>query len=146
MDSGLRVRAGWGDEFGLRHGQGITLAEARVIDHDAGPVVDVSDGEEWRTLAGSRIVSSSIHWQGIDDAIRGNLFAGIAIHADHFTRYDYPQSLELVLETAEPVYVSAARLRTDGRADLFTNHLLVVAGRKNLEALGLRPPDPNPRR
>src|SRR5262245_50952843 len=50
-----RVRVGWGDDFGLRHGQGVTLSEVKTIDRDAGEVEDVSDSEAWRDLIGTEI-------------------------------------------------------------------------------------------
>lgn len=141
-ESGVRFRIGWGDDFGLHHGWGVTIGETRVIDRDAGVLEDVSGHAAWRTLIGSRITSAAVQWQSIRDAIRGNLFTSIAIGADHFTRRDFPQTIELLFDGGAAVFVAAARIGEEGRAEVFTNNLLVVFGSESRDALGLRPLTP----
>jgi hypothetical protein len=72
----------------------------------------------------------------VRDALRSSFSVMVAVHGDHITRADYPQTLELAFDGAEPAYVSAARLTPEG-AEGFTNHLLVLFGRPQLEAHGL---------
>lgn len=125
-ESGRRFRFGWADELGLHHGHGIALSEVRVLDRDAGPLTEV-------TWPRRRITGASVLWRNIYDSMRGGFLVGIG--GDHLRRQDYPQSIQLDLD-GEPIFVSAARL-TDEGAQGFTNHLLVLFSRGELERLGL---------
>jgi hypothetical protein len=125
--SGRKFRFGWADELGLHHGHGITLSEVRVFDRDAGPLTEV-------TWPRTRIGAASVLWRNIDDSMRGGFLVGIG--ADYLRRQDYPQSIQLDLDGGGQIFVSAARLTEDG-AQGFTNHLLVLFSRDELERLGL---------
>jgi hypothetical protein len=115
----------WADEFHLRHGFGVAIAEPRVIDRDAGPVDDVSGEVGWRDVIGSPIATSSLHWHSISDALRSTFRIMVAIHADHLSRSDYPAMIELGFETGAKRYLSAAVVRGD-EVVRFSNHMLVT--------------------
>lgn len=90
MQSGARFRVGWGDEFGLHHGNGITIAPIRRIDNDAGPLHRV----EWPVAT---ITGAAIRWQSVDDALRDNFRVLVAVCGDYLRRRDYPHALDLDL-------------------------------------------------
>ncbi|HEU0036181.1 MAG TPA: hypothetical protein VFQ53_36460 [Kofleriaceae bacterium] len=129
MASQRRFRIGWADEFGLHHGHGITVSEVRRVDRDAGPLEPAA----WPR---ARIRAATIHWKSIDDALRNSLSIMVAIGGDHLRRADYPQTLQLDLDDGSQVFASAARV-VDGQARGFTNHLVVVFSRAELDRLGL---------
>jgi hypothetical protein len=128
-ESRRKFRFGWADELGLHHGHGISLSEVRVFDRDAGPSTEI----EWPKR---RITSASVLWRNVYDSLRGNFPGLIGIGGDHLRRQDYPQSIQLDLDGGGQIFVSAARLAEDG-AQGFTNHLLVLFSRADLERLGL---------
>ena len=128
-ESGRRFRFGWADELGLHHGHGISFAEVRVFDRDAGPLTEVA----WPRR---RVIGASVLWRNIYDSLRGSFSGLVGIGGDHLRRQDYPQSIQLDLDGGEQIFVSAARLTEDG-ARGFTNHLLILFSRGELERLGL---------
>jgi hypothetical protein len=128
-ESGRKLRFGWADELGLHHGHGISLSEVRVIDRDAGPLTEVV----WPRR---RIVAASVLWRNIYDSLRGSFSGLVGVGGDHLRRQDYPQSIQLDLDGGGQIFVSAARLTGDG-AEGFSNHLLVLFSRSELERLGL---------
>jgi hypothetical protein len=129
MRSGRRFRIGWADELGTHHGHGVTVAEVRRIDRDAGPVQSV----EWprRTIR-----AATIHWRSVRDALRGSLSTMVAIGGDHLRRVDYPQTLQLDLADDSAICITAARREGDTVRG-FANHLLVVFSRAELDRLGV---------
>lgn len=129
MRSGRRFRIGWADELGVHHGHGVTVAEVRRIDRDAGPVAPAT----WplRTIR-----AASIHWRSVRDALRGSFQTMVAIGGDHLRRLDYPQTVELVLDDEARIYITAARRGPDGVRGA-ANHLLVVFSRAGYDQLGL---------
>jgi hypothetical protein len=129
MRSGRRYRVGWGDEFGLHHGHGITVAEVRRIDRDAGPAQPI----DWPART---IRAATIHWRSVREALRGSLSIMVGIGGDHLRRLDYPQTLQLDLDDDSQIFVTAAR-REAGGARGFANHLLVLFSRAELDGLGL---------
>jgi hypothetical protein len=130
MRSGRRFRVGWGDELGLHHGHGITVAEVRRIDRDAGPLRYV----DWP--AATRIRAASIHWHSVFDALRRSFSVLVGIGGDYPRRADYPQTLQLDFADATQAFITAAR-REGAAARGFTNHLLVVFSRADLDSLGV---------
>ncbi len=83
----------WSDDFGLRHGFGVTLSDVALIDGDQGRLDDVTP--RWIGAIGRPITRASIRWRSIEEDLRGTFKIGIAIHADHLSRRDYPAALEL---------------------------------------------------
>jgi len=136
MASGRRFSITWADELELRHGFGVAVDEVRVLDPDRGPLHDLSHASPWAGLLGRRVQRGRVHWRPVERALRSSLRAMVAVHADHLSRLDFPQTLELELEEAGSVYLAAARLH-EGGALGFTNHLLVLFTRGELERLGL---------
>jgi hypothetical protein len=124
-DTGRIFRIFWADEFHLRHGFGVSLKETRVIDRDLGPLEDLSTSAGWRELVGQRMTASLVHWQTIEKALRSSFRIMVAIHADHVSRWDYPETIELGFEGGQKRYFSAAALRPPSTIVRFTNHLLI---------------------
>jgi hypothetical protein len=125
------------DELGLRHGYGVAVRPQRALDPDLGAVEEAGRRPAWRALVGRRIAESRLHWQGIFERLRLSLSIGVCIHADHLSRSDYPQTLELGLDGGARVYLSAAALQADGTAVGFVNHLLVVFSTETARRLRL---------
>jgi hypothetical protein len=124
-DAGRIFRIFWADEFHLRHGFGVSLVETRVIDRDLGPLEDVSANVGWRELVGQRMSASRVHWKTIEGALRSTFRIMVAIHADHLSRWDYPETIELEFAGGQRRYFSAAAL-AQGDLVRFTNHLLIT--------------------
>lgn len=126
--SGRRVAIGCSDELRYRHGWGISVKPQRVIDTAYGKPKDVSKSPRWSSRIGRTITQAGIHWDDIKEALRPTLAIGVAIHADHLSRLDYPQTLELDFgddnEGENKVLIAAAR-RSGTGAIPFVNQLLV---------------------
>ena len=135
FESGTRVAIGCTDELRYKHGFGISVRPQRVIDTAFGEAVDMGDRPRWKALFGRSVTSTSIHWDGIKERLRPTLAIGVAIHADHLSRLDYPQTLELDLE-GQSVFFAAARPSGKGAVP-FVNELLVFFSAETREALGL---------
>jgi len=136
LASGKRFRVHWADQLHLHHGHGIAIAPLRVVDRDLGPLQDVSAQPAWADLVGAKIRSAIIHWRNVREALRSTFGVMVSIHGDWLRRRDYPQTLELGFESGAQVYLSAARL-VEGKGVGFSNDLLVVFGRAQLEGIGL---------
>ena len=135
FESGTRVAIGCSNELRYRHGWGITVRPQKVIDTGYGAPVDVS-GSRWASRIGKTIAHARIHWDGIKDRLRSSLAIGIAIHADHLSRHDYPQTLELDFSGGDSVFFAAARQSREGTV-AFVNELLVFFSHADREAAGL---------
>jgi hypothetical protein len=136
--AGARLRVRWADELGLRHGYGVAIDPVRVLDPAAGTLHEASELAAWTERIGRRVLRARVHWQEIERALRGSVRTSLAIGLDHLSRVDFPQTLELELEGGAAVFLVAARLdESTRRAVGFTNHLLVIFAREELEALGL---------
>jgi hypothetical protein len=125
------------DELGLKHGFGVAVRPQQALDPDLGAVEEAGRRPAWRALVGRRIAETRLHWEGIFERLRPSLSIGVCIHADHLSRTDYPQTLELGLEGGARVYLSAAALKGDGTAVGFVNHLLVVFSEETARRLRL---------
>lgn len=136
FESGARVAIGCSDELRYKHGFGITVRPQRVIDTAFGPAVDMSDTTRWKSRIGRSVTSARIHWDDIKERLRPTLAIGVAIHADHLSRLDYPQTLELDFD-GQSVFFAAAR-PSKGGAVPFVNELLVFFSDASREALGLK--------
>ncbi len=123
FESGVRVAIGCSDELRYKHGFGISVRPQRVIDTAFGPAVEMSGAPRWKPRIGRRITSGRIHWDDIKERLRPTLAIGVAIHADHLSRYDYPQTLEVDFD-GQPVFFAAARPSKKGAVP-FVNELLV---------------------
>ena len=121
-------RVYWADELGLRHGFGISVSPIKVPHRDAGPIQDLSVDPLWQPILDNPITAARIHWRDIRDSLRSSLSIGVAICADHLSRQDYPQSLELVFQGGQQVFFSAADLPPGDDPILFTNNILVLFG------------------
>lgn len=136
--AGVRFRVRWADELELRHGYGVAVDPIRVLDPAAGTLHEASGLPAWAGLIGRRVAHARVHWREIEQALRGSVRTSLAIGLDHLARVDFPQTLELELEGGSAVFLAAARLDEGGRRAVgFTNHLLVLFARAELEALGL---------
>jgi len=131
LDDGRRPRIAWSRELATRHGFGVALGEQQTLP----PTVREVTGAPW--AIDSPVTAARIHWRAIEDALRAGLRVNLAIGADHLTRYDFPQSLELVCGDRS-VFVAAARLIAPDSAEGFASSLLVVDGAGALARLGLR--------
>ena len=127
--SGVRVAIGTGDELGLRHGFGVTVHERRVLDEAHGPIEDVSAAPRWSALLGRKITCGRIHWDDIYERLRPSLGIGVAIHADHLSRRDFPSTLEILFGD-DSVLFSAAKRTADGNITPFVGELLVTFPKK----------------
>jgi hypothetical protein len=84
----------WADELGLHHGFHIALHDVTGPDPDRGRIVEVTD--EWRKRDRlKRIARATIEWGDVRADLRTNFAIGVAIHADHLRRIDYPRALVL---------------------------------------------------
>jgi hypothetical protein len=135
FESGGRVAIGCSDELRYRHGWGITVRSQNVIDTAYGTPVDMSKSR-WAPRMGKTIAHARIHWDGIRDRLRSSLAVGVAIHADHLSRHDYPQTLELDFGGGDSVFFAAARRSREGTV-AFVNELLVFFSQADREAAGL---------
>lgn len=125
-ESGQRFAIAWADEFGLHHGFGISIKPTPSLKRDDGFLQDVTADPAWRPFIGCPLGASRIIWCNVIENMRAALvpFCGIG----HITRIDYPQALEITCGPAQLVF-SATKMREDGTAIPFTNHLTVFFDR-----------------
>jgi len=93
LAGGRIVEVRWSDDLGLRHGFGVALRDVILIDGDRGRLDDVTPS--WADSIGVPIARAAIRWRPIEDDLRSTFKIGVAIHADHLSRSDYPAALEL---------------------------------------------------
>jgi hypothetical protein len=103
MASGRCVEVRWADTFGMHHGFGIDVREVRVRDGDRGKLVDAT--ARWADRIGRRIERAAIEWGDARADLRDGFAIGIAIHADHLRRPDYPRALAIELDDARTVAI-----------------------------------------
>ena len=124
--SGNRVAIGCTDELRYKHGWGISVKPQRVIDTAYGLPKDVTKSPRWSSRVGRTIAHARIHWDDIKERLRSSLAIGVAIHADHLSRLDYPQTLELDFGEDNSILIAAARRSGSGSgATPFVNQLVV---------------------
>lgn len=131
--SGTRVAIGCTDELRYKHGWGISVKPQRVIDTAYGPVKNVTKSPRWASRVGRTIAHARIHWDDIKESLRSSLAMGVAIHADHLSRRDYPQTLELDFGDGNAVFFAAARRSAKG-ATPFVNQIVIFFSAESRQA------------